>query len=153
MFWNIFFDLCLKVNETPTSVVERLGISRGSVTNWKKGKVPQYSTLTKIADYFGVSVDYLMGNAPDEKIEPKKEAPADTFITYKSESIEKAAEMLKQFAGGGIILVEDKKTPPDEASLSEGERALIEAFRLVPEDQQEHVLELVRTTLKMQGLL
>ena len=54
-------------------------------------------------------------------------------------------------------------TPPEEENLSEGERVLIEAFRLapevleafkqVPEDQRAHVIDLVRTTLKMQGLL
>ena len=59
MFWNIFLDLCTKSNVSPTAVVEKLNMSRGSVTHWKNGKVPQYTTLTKIAEYFGVSLEYF----------------------------------------------------------------------------------------------
>lgn len=61
MFWENFLRLCSDTQKKPTGVVLELGISRGSVTHWKAGKVPQHSTLIKIADYFGVSVDYLLG--------------------------------------------------------------------------------------------
>lgn len=61
MFWEIFLKLCSDTQKKPTGVVLELGISRGSVTHWKAGKVPQHSTLLKIAEYFGVSVDYLLG--------------------------------------------------------------------------------------------
>ena len=63
MFWNIFYELCKKKGTTPTAVARELSISSGSVTFWKKeGKLPQTATLRKIADYFGVSVEYLLGN-------------------------------------------------------------------------------------------
>ena len=120
----------------------------------------------KFADYFGVSVDTLLAqddtaDVIDTASESKK---VPTFISYKSDSIENAAELLKHFDGRGIIIVADEnKKPPEEENLSEGERVLIEAFRLapevleafkqVPEDQRAHVIDLVRTTLKMQGLL
>ena len=58
MFWDIFVALCSKHNTTPTAVVNKLGLAKGNVTSWKKGKVPQAVTQKKIADYFGVSVDY-----------------------------------------------------------------------------------------------
>lgn len=61
MFWNIFSSLCEKNKKTPTGVITELNISRGSVTHWKSGKVPQHTTLLKISNYFGVSVDYLLG--------------------------------------------------------------------------------------------
>ena len=62
MFWKIFCNLCSRVGKSPTAVITGLGISRSSVTSWKKGMVPQNATLLKLADYFGVSVDYLLGN-------------------------------------------------------------------------------------------
>ena len=38
-----------------------MGISSGSITKWRNGTIPQGSTLDKIASYFGVSTDYLLG--------------------------------------------------------------------------------------------
>lgn len=38
-------------------------------------------------------------------------------------------------------------SPSEEANLSEGERSLLELFRLVPEDQQELVLRMIRSAL------
>ena len=47
-------------------------------------------------------------------------------------------------------LIEDKgdnKTLPQVHNLTEGEEALLELFRLVPEDQQKMVLEMIRVAL------
>lgn len=66
---NIFFEryseLCNSVNGTPNSIAKQLGISSGSVTAWKNGTEPRPKTLSKIADYFSVSVDYLLGNVSE----------------------------------------------------------------------------------------
>lgn len=42
---------------------EALGISRSALSGYESGRKlePNYGTLTKIADYFGVSVDWLLG--------------------------------------------------------------------------------------------
>lgn len=72
MFWIILTELCLQNNITPSNLVEKIGIARGSVTKWKNGSIPQSSTLQKIADYFGVTVDYLLGKTD------QKEKPSDT---------------------------------------------------------------------------
>jgi transcriptional regulator with XRE-family HTH domain len=69
MFWENFVALCDKNGTKPNPVAKELGISSGSVTFWKKGKVPHHSTLIKIANYFGVSVDYLLTG--------QKEKPTD----------------------------------------------------------------------------
>lgn len=38
-----------------------LGLHTSSVTAWKQGKYkPSVTTLKKIADYFGVTVDYFL---------------------------------------------------------------------------------------------
>lgn len=61
MFFERFSALCKEHNETPNSVAKIIGASSGSVTAWKKGTDPRNATLTKIADYFGVSTDFLLG--------------------------------------------------------------------------------------------
>lgn len=66
MFWENFIDLCEKADKTPTAVVLELGLSRGSATVWKKGGIPNDITLKKIANYFDVTIQYLLGN--DEKV-------------------------------------------------------------------------------------
>ena len=60
MFWKNLIFLCNKKNTTPTNVVKELGIAVGSVTKWKNGVVPRSTTLQKIADYFGVTVESLL---------------------------------------------------------------------------------------------
>lgn len=62
MFWENFFDLCKKQNKKPSPVAQELGFSSAAVTKWKKGTLPSTTALYKIADYFNVTVDYLLGN-------------------------------------------------------------------------------------------
>lgn len=61
MFWNNFVILCNKIGKSPNGVCADLGYSTAIATKWKNGAVPRDTTLKKIADYFGVSVDYLQG--------------------------------------------------------------------------------------------
>lgn len=61
MFFERYSALCKERNETPNSVAKAIGASSGSVTAWKNGTEPRNTTLTKIADFFGVTTDYLLG--------------------------------------------------------------------------------------------
>lgn len=45
-------------------------------------------------------------------------------------------------------LIEDKKeSSPNEQTLTEGEKTMLELFRLVPKDQQQLVLQMIRAAL------
>lgn len=61
MFWSRYVELCANADKSPHKVATSLGITAGSVTGWKNGGIPRETTLKKIADYFGVSVEYLKG--------------------------------------------------------------------------------------------
>ena len=61
MFWDNFVNQCEKIEKSPTVVVEELGFKRSAVTSWKNGALPQVKNRKKIADYFGITVDELMG--------------------------------------------------------------------------------------------
>lgn len=61
MFFDIFSLLCERNGVTPNKALVDCKISRTSVAKWKKGAIPNGSNLAKIADYFGVTTDYLLG--------------------------------------------------------------------------------------------
>jgi transcriptional regulator with XRE-family HTH domain len=64
MFWTQFQHLCRREGKSPNGVAKEIGLSSGTVTFWKNGKIPKSDTLKKLADYFGVTVDELLGSAP-----------------------------------------------------------------------------------------
>ena len=57
---NLFVEIRRKGS---TSQVSRdLDVSMGNISDWKNGRsVPNAVLLVKLADYFGCSVDYLLG--------------------------------------------------------------------------------------------
>lgn len=58
--YEIFVQLCQANNVTPYRVAADTGIGRSTFTDWKTGRSkPTIKKLQKIADYFGVSIDYL----------------------------------------------------------------------------------------------
>lgn len=61
-------ELCVKRKITPGRLCNDLGMQRSVLGNLKSGQKKGLSapTLQKIADYFGVTVDYLLGET-DEK--------------------------------------------------------------------------------------
>lgn len=66
MFWEKFLSLSNEKGISPSYAVSQLGLAHGCITQWKKGAMPRQATLRKIADYFGVSVEYLLnGDLPD----------------------------------------------------------------------------------------
>ncbi len=60
MFWERFCELCEKEGIKPNPLADLLGIASGSLTKWKRGKLPSTENLIKISSHFGVTVDYLL---------------------------------------------------------------------------------------------
>lgn len=59
--YDIFEQLLQKYNVTPYKVAKEAGVTQTALSNWKSGKsTPTTKTLQKIADYFNVTIDYLM---------------------------------------------------------------------------------------------
>lgn len=63
-FWGIFQKLCSDNRVSANAVAQKLGFSNATCTKWKNGSTPSSKSLSKIADYFGVTTDYLLGNSP-----------------------------------------------------------------------------------------
>ena len=93
MFFDIFYDLCQKRGVSCKKAAEDMGLSNSITTKWKKtGATPSGDTLHKIAVYFGVSTDYLLGK------ENKKAPTADGERSVSDDDIKFAL-----FGGSGDI--------------------------------------------------
>lgn len=69
-FYDRFVFLCEQNNVKPSRAAEDCGINRSNVSNWKSnGSTPRDDAIRRIADYFNVSTDYLIGHA-DQKEKP-----------------------------------------------------------------------------------
>lgn len=56
---------------TQEKLVQRLGMHKTTYTNYEQGKrEPPFSFILQLADFYGVSVDYIAGRTNDPK--PKK---------------------------------------------------------------------------------
>ncbi len=69
--YEIFEQLLQKHGLTAYRVAKEAGVTQTALSNWKSGRsTPTTKTLQKIADYFGVTIDYLMtGKEPEEQSE------------------------------------------------------------------------------------
>lgn len=68
MFYDVYADLCKRIGKKPSAVAEELKINKSNVSNWKNnGYTPRGEALQRIADYFGVTTDYLLGKENAEK--------------------------------------------------------------------------------------
>jgi transcriptional regulator with XRE-family HTH domain len=87
MFYDVFDNLCKKNNTTPYSVAIKLGFSRSTPAYWKRsGSPPKREYLEKIAEYFGVPVESLLGR------ETEKPAPLEIKRSELSEILSQLSD-------------------------------------------------------------
>ncbi len=54
-------ELCIENDITVNKLETELGMSQYSIGRWKNATCPTIDKISKIAKYFGVSIDYLVG--------------------------------------------------------------------------------------------
>lgn len=92
MFWERFYNLCLQNGDKPNTVAKELGFSTAACTHWKEGAEPKSSVLIKIADYFDVSVDYLLGRTDDPESHKIKNELINTVDQLTEDNLKKVLE-------------------------------------------------------------
>lgn len=76
MFTDVFNQILQSKNITAYKLSQETGITQGMISYWKKGdRLPSAECLVVLADYFGVSVDYLLGNIDNPSPDGQKEKP------------------------------------------------------------------------------
>lgn len=104
-FYSIFERLCHEKDITPARVRKDLQISQSTMASWKsRGLTPKAGTLQELADYFGVSVPYLLGQDTEKAPTPKPDGrPSDDDIKFAlfggdKEITDEMFEEVKRFA-------------------------------------------------------
>ncbi|MPM90804.1 hypothetical protein SDC9_137926 [bioreactor metagenome] len=93
-------ELREKRNLTQQDIADFLNIGRPTVAGYEtKGKQPDYDKLNKLADFFNVSVDYLLGRTEEKSLvakDIKNENETKPVLTAKDEKdIAKDVESLR----------------------------------------------------------
>lgn len=66
--YEIFEQLLQKYGLSAYKVSKETGVTQSTLSDWKRGRsTPKTDNLKKIADYFGVSLEYLVSGKEDEK--------------------------------------------------------------------------------------
>lgn len=73
-FQNIFKELRISNGMTQSETAEKLGISRSTIGMYETGaREPDFKTLEKIADFFHVNADYLLGRIGQDTIPARED--------------------------------------------------------------------------------
>lgn len=85
MYYENFEALCEMNAVKPSQVSKATGISTATLSSWKGGKyTPKADKLQKIADFFGVSLDVIRGEADIRLDSETARSDMDAFATYLS---------------------------------------------------------------------
>lgn len=113
------FEKLLKEHGIKTAdVVKATGLSSTFFSEWKKGKSksPKPENLQKIADYFGVTVDYLMTGKDTQIDYLYSDENADLLIEI-TRKIKTNPEFAERMAHYMSLMSENKKSVDDMIEL------------------------------------
>lgn len=86
-------ELADEKHVTIAEVERQVGISNGQIRRWDKAS-PKSENLKKVADYFGVTTDYLLGNnnvpkwaTKEEVVELDKLLDSNVNMSYGGETL------------------------------------------------------------------
>lgn len=99
-----FAELLDKFGVSAYRVYKDTGVSQSTLSDWKSGKsVPSALKLKKIADYFGVTVDYFVGDekkpATDKSDEQNDDIDREIMFYSRQLSRERKLFLLEQIKG------------------------------------------------------
>ena len=138
--------ILLERNMKQADLARATGISKGAISNYVLGRyAPKEDIIQKLANALNCSERWLLGydvpmkkslNPFDDSENPYELEIRDVFDELDLDSQIYVANWIKAFA--------KKKSSPSELQLTEGEKMMIDIFRLIPEDQQKVFLEMGR---------
>lgn len=113
--YSIFVELLQRNGVSPYQVSKATGIAQSVFSSWKNGiSKPKADKLKKIADYFGVSTDYLLGRdekAPDpEEPDQEQDEVSMEFADRVSRLSDAGREALSQYLD--LLLRSEGKESP-----------------------------------------
>ena len=95
--YEIFLKLLEEKGVSAYKVGKATGIAGSTFTDWKTGRsAPKQDKLQKIADYFGVTLDYLMTG--EDQNSPYSDDMADLFVEIsRSNDVNRIKKLLSYY--------------------------------------------------------
>lgn len=89
-------ELRKKMNLTQKQLAEKINVDCSAVTKWETGKAnPDFEKQRFLADFFGVTVDYLLGRTDKKEGHPENDVPKENTIVYCREGQTTQVELPK----------------------------------------------------------
>ena len=104
MFFDRFEDLCKQKGVSKQRACIDCGLSRTAWNKWKAGAIPNGDAVQSLADYFGVTTDYLLTGeetkkAPTQEGERKVSDDDIKFALWGTREIDDdVLDSVRQFA-------------------------------------------------------
>lgn len=115
--YEIFLKLLNEKGVTAYKVGKATGIAGSTFTDWKNGRsVPKQEKLQKIADFFGVSLEYLMTGKDTQPDYLYSDENVDLLIEI-TRKIKTNPEFAERIAHYMSLLSENKKSVDDMIDL------------------------------------
>ncbi|WP_215655847.1 helix-turn-helix transcriptional regulator [Pseudoflavonifractor sp. MCC625] len=127
MFYERFALLCEQNDVKETAVARELGMGASAPGRWKKGSTPDLVNAKKIADYFGVTVDSLIGDS----------VPGTNTATNVSNS------SVVQGNTGDNVSINNGAAQSGEDTLTDQELEILRIFRSLSPRGQNEMMTLV----------
>lgn len=102
-YYDNFLKLCAREKTTPAQVQRDLGLSKAAANRWKSGSIPHDATLVRVAEYFGVTTDELLG--------------IEKTPTVEAVDAKKALQDLQNMAADGTLLYSGEPLDENTARL------------------------------------
>lgn len=100
-FAAIFTQRRKALNVTQEDIARYVGVSRAAVSKWEKGQsYPDISILPKLAAYFNVSIDDLLGYEPqmtEQRILTTYAELAEKFSKYTFAAVEEIEQLIAEY--------------------------------------------------------
>lgn len=116
MFCKVIKDLRKQKSLSQQAIANYLQITRQAYSNYENGKrEPDYETLLKLSEFFGVTVDYLTRGEMAETLTAPEKQLLDLFRQLNGEGQQKAVELVGMLVQTGSYKKTDTNSVGDIA--------------------------------------
>lgn len=84
------FYLLSRDNKTASELGEYIGVKPSSINGWKKGSYPSSKYIEKIAEFFKVSISYLISGHEETTLGIPNQSKVDVFYSLNKSNLDKA---------------------------------------------------------------
>lgn len=85
--YEIIKELLNEKEKTQREYANDINISEVTISRWKKGVIPRIEILQKTAEYFNVSIEYLLGTEHTRKNDQEEKTDINTLSFEEKEII------------------------------------------------------------------